>query len=100
MTPCGARTRTDWVAASEGGHGEWFLKRHGVTRLVWFEGHPLSANAIQRETSIKHRTMAGLDPATVNSLRDPFPDWTVNRRAVRTVLLICGLIRNAWFRGI
>jgi putative endonuclease len=35
------------------GRGSKFVKQYGVTRLVWFEEHPLIAQAIQRETSIK-----------------------------------------------
>jgi len=29
------------------------VKKYGVTRLVWFEEHPLYADATQRETSLK-----------------------------------------------
>ncbi len=35
------------------GHGSKFVTKYNVTRLVWLEEHPLYANAIQRETSIK-----------------------------------------------
>ncbi len=35
------------------GKGSAFVKKYGVTRLVWYEEHPLYAAAIQRETSIK-----------------------------------------------
>ena len=35
------------------GRGSKFVKRYGVTHLVWFEEHPMLAQAIQRETSIK-----------------------------------------------
>jgi putative endonuclease len=35
------------------GAGSAFVKKYGVTRLVWFEEHPLYANAIRRETSLK-----------------------------------------------
>jgi putative endonuclease len=41
------------VAAHRQGRGSAFVKKYGVTRLVWFEEHPLYANAIQRETSLK-----------------------------------------------
>jgi len=41
------------IAAHRDGRGSAFVKKYGVTRLVWFEEHPLYANAIQRETSIK-----------------------------------------------
>ena len=35
------------------GVGSVFVKKHGVTRLVWFEEYPLYADAIRRETSLK-----------------------------------------------
>jgi putative endonuclease len=35
------------------GRGSEFCKKYNVTRLVWFEHHPLYAAAIQRETNIK-----------------------------------------------
>jgi putative endonuclease len=35
------------------GEGSQFVKRHGVTRLVWFEEFPLYADAIRRETAMK-----------------------------------------------
>ena len=35
------------------GHGSLFVKRYGVTRLVYFEEYPLYADAIRRETSLK-----------------------------------------------
>ncbi|HEY3778031.1 MAG TPA: GIY-YIG nuclease family protein [Rhizomicrobium sp.] len=41
------------VWAHREGRGSDFVKKYNVTRLVWFEEHPLYANAIQRETSIK-----------------------------------------------
>ncbi len=41
------------VAAHRHGQGSVFTKKYGVTRLVWFEEHPLYADAIQRETSLK-----------------------------------------------
>ena len=35
------------------GRGSAFVRKYGVTRLVWFEEYPLYADAIQRETSLK-----------------------------------------------
>jgi putative endonuclease len=35
------------------GKGSAFVKKYGVTRLVYYEEHKLYAVAIQRETSIK-----------------------------------------------
>ncbi len=35
------------------GEGSAFVKKYGVTRLVWFEEHPLYTDAIRRETSLK-----------------------------------------------
>ena len=33
--------------------GSGFVKKYGVTRLVWFEEYPLYADAIRRETAMK-----------------------------------------------
>ena len=41
------------VHAHREGRGSAFVKKYGVTRLVWFEEHPLYADAIRRETSLK-----------------------------------------------
>ena len=35
------------------GKGSAFVRRYGVTRLVWYEEHPVLPPAIQRETSLK-----------------------------------------------
>lgn len=35
------------------GRGSEFVKKYGVTMLVWFEEFPLVTDAIQRETSLK-----------------------------------------------
>ncbi len=35
------------------GKGSAFVKKYNVTRLVWYEEHPLYSSAIQRETNIK-----------------------------------------------
>ena len=35
------------------GAGSQFVKKYGVTKLVWFEEYPLYAAAIQRETTLK-----------------------------------------------
>jgi putative endonuclease len=41
------------MQAHREGRGSAFVAKYGVTRLVWFEEHPLYVSAIQRETSIK-----------------------------------------------
>jgi putative endonuclease len=41
------------MQAHREGRGSAFVKKYGVTRLVWFEEHPRYADAIQRETSLK-----------------------------------------------
>ena len=41
------------VQAHREGRGSEFAFKYKVFRLVWFEEHPLYADAIQRETSIK-----------------------------------------------
>ena len=35
------------------GRGSEFVRRYGLTRLVWFESHETLTAAIQRETSLK-----------------------------------------------
>ncbi|MBN9553345.1 MAG: GIY-YIG nuclease family protein [Alphaproteobacteria bacterium] len=35
------------------GHGSLFVRRYGVTRLVYFEEYSLYADAIRRETNLK-----------------------------------------------
>ncbi len=35
------------------GNGSAFVKKYGVTRLVYFEEYPLYADAIRRETNLK-----------------------------------------------
>jgi len=35
------------------GQGSLFVKRYGITRLVYFEEYPLYADAIRRETNLK-----------------------------------------------
>jgi putative endonuclease len=35
------------------GAGSAFVKRYGITRLVYFEEYPLYADAIRRETNLK-----------------------------------------------
>ena len=35
------------------GEGSVFTRKYGVNRLVYFEEHPLYADAIRRETSLK-----------------------------------------------
>ncbi len=41
------------IQAHRAGRGSAFVKKYDVTRLVWFEEHPLYVDAIQRETSLK-----------------------------------------------
>jgi len=41
------------IQAHRDGRGSAFVKKYGVTRLVWFEHYPLYVDAIQRETSLK-----------------------------------------------
>lgn len=41
------------IWAHREGRGSEFAKIYNVTRLVWYEEHPLYADAIQRETNIK-----------------------------------------------
>jgi len=41
------------VAAHREGRGSKFVTKYNVTRLVWYEEHPLYVDAIQRETNIK-----------------------------------------------
>ena len=41
------------IQAHREGRGSAFVKKYGVTRLVWFEEYPLYVDAIQRETSLK-----------------------------------------------
>ena len=41
------------ILAHREGRGSAFVKKYGVTRLVWFEEYSLYADAIQRETSLK-----------------------------------------------
>jgi putative endonuclease len=41
------------IQAHREGKGSGFVKKYGVTRLVWFEEFPLYADAIQRETNLK-----------------------------------------------
>jgi putative endonuclease len=41
------------LRAHREGKGSAFVKKYGVTRLVYYEEHPLYTTAIQRETSIK-----------------------------------------------
>jgi|SRR6185312_14594449 len=35
------------------GRGSKFVRRYGVSKLVWYEEHPIVPLAIQRETSLK-----------------------------------------------
>jgi putative endonuclease len=53
------------------GVGSAFVKKYGVTRLVYFEEFPLYADAIQRETSIKRWNRAW-KVALIESVN---PEW-------------------------
>jgi putative endonuclease len=53
------------------GKGSAFVKKYKVTRLVWFEEHPLYASAIQRETNIK-RWKRAWKIALIEKMN---PDW-------------------------
>ena len=48
-----------------------FTRRHGVTKLVWYEEYPIVPDAIQRETSIK-RWKRDWKLALIEKLN---PDW-------------------------
>jgi putative endonuclease len=54
------------------GVGSTFVKKYGVTRLVWFEEYPLYAAAIQRETSLKRWTRAW----KLALIEKANPDWS------------------------
>src|SRR5579862_5495400 len=41
------------MRAHREGYGSEFVHKYNVTKLVWFEEHPLYTNAIRRETNIK-----------------------------------------------
>ena len=41
------------IRAHREGRGSTFVKKYGVTRLVWFEQYQLYIEAIQRETNLK-----------------------------------------------
>ena len=41
------------VAQHKDGYGSAFVKKYGVTMLVWYETFALVTDAIQRETSLK-----------------------------------------------
>jgi putative endonuclease len=49
MTDLSAR-----VHAHRNGSGSAFTKKYGVKHLVWHETYDLVADAIQRETTLKH----------------------------------------------
>jgi len=53
------------------GQGSLFVKRHGVTRLVYFEEYPLYADAIRRETSLKRWKRAW----KIALIEKHNPDW-------------------------
>jgi putative endonuclease len=41
------------IHAHREGHGSQFVKKYGVTRLVYMEEYPLYTDAIRRETNLK-----------------------------------------------
>jgi putative endonuclease len=53
------------------GQGSLFVKRYGVTRLVYFEEYPLYADAIRRETSLKRWKRAW----KIALIEKHNPDW-------------------------
>jgi putative endonuclease len=53
------------------GRGSAFVKKYNVTRLVWYEEHPLYINAIQRETNIKRWKRAW----KLALIEEHNPDW-------------------------
>jgi putative endonuclease len=59
------------VWAHKEGRGSAFVKKYGVTRLVWYEEHPLYTAAIQRETSLK-RWKRAWKIALIEKMN---PDW-------------------------
>jgi putative endonuclease len=59
------------VTAHREGRGSAFVTKYNVTRLVWYEGHPLYASAIQRETSIKRWKRAW----KIALIEKTNPDW-------------------------
>ncbi len=54
------------------GTGSSFVRRYGLTRLVWYEFHEEIAKAIQRETNIKYWPRAW----KVRLLETMNMDWT------------------------
>jgi putative endonuclease len=53
------------------GVGSAFVKKFGVTRLVWYEQHLLYSSAIQRETNIKRWKRAW----KIALIEKTNPDW-------------------------
>ena len=42
------------IFAHRNGKGSAFTRKYGVTRLVWYETYDMVADAIQRESTLKH----------------------------------------------
>ena len=59
------------IRAHREGRGSQFVKKYGVTRLVWCEEHPLYVDAIQRETNIKRWRRAW----KMALIEEHNPDW-------------------------
>jgi putative endonuclease len=60
------------------GEGSSFVKRYGVSRLVYFEEYPLYADAIRRETNLKKWKRAwkvGLIEKANPEWRDLLESW-------------------------
>jgi putative endonuclease len=53
------------------GHSSLFVKRYGVTQLVYFEEYPLYADAIRRETNLKRWKRAW----KIALIEKHNPDW-------------------------
>ena len=53
------------------GVGSEFTKKYNVTRLVWYEEHPMVAASIQRETSLKRWKRAW----KIALIEEMNPDW-------------------------
>jgi len=53
------------------GVGARFTAKYGVTRLVWFEAHPVMASAVQREHRIKRWRRAW----KIALIEADNPDW-------------------------
>jgi putative endonuclease len=55
-----------------GGTGSVFVKKYGITRLLYFEEYPLYADAIRRETNLKRWNRAW----KIALIEKSNPEWT------------------------